>query len=243
MDTAEGLRALLELQAHDTAIDQIRHRRQHHPLRDELASVESETASLTARRQDAGGRLGEVARRQSELEAEVDATARRLAEVDRRMYSGEISASRDLEAMSEQAASLKRRQSNLEDQVLEQMEAREPLDAEVGELDSELARLEARRAEVTGALAEADAELASAERAELGTREEVAARVPAELMERYERLRSRLGGVAVARLDGARCGGCHLTLPATELDRIRHAAPDAVATCEQCGRILVRDAA
>ncbi|HET6795269.1 MAG TPA: hypothetical protein VFH45_12530, partial [Acidimicrobiales bacterium] len=177
MDTAEGLRALLELQAHDTAIDQIRHRRQHHPLRDELASVEAEAAGLTLRRQDVADRVGEVARRQSELEAEVDTTARRLADIDRRMYSGEISASRDLEAMSEQASSLKRRQSNLEDQVLEQMEAREPMDAELAELDRELARLEGRRAEVSAALAEADAELAASEQSEQAARRAVAERV------------------------------------------------------------------
>jgi predicted nucleic acid-binding Zn-ribbon protein len=43
----------------------------------------------------------------------------------------------------------------------------------------------------------------------------------------------------VARLAGARCGGCHLTLPATELDGIRRAPPDTVSRCEQCNRILV----
>ena len=35
------------------------------------------------------------------------------------------------------------------------------------------------------------------------------------------------------------CSGCHLTLPATEIDRIKKAPPDAFFTCDQCGRILV----
>ena len=34
--------------------------------------------------------------------------------------------------------------------------------------------------------------------------------------------------------------GCHLALSAMELDRIRHAPPDVVCHCEECGRILVR---
>jgi predicted nucleic acid-binding Zn-ribbon protein len=46
--------------------------------------------------------------------------------------------------------------------------------------------------------------------------------------------------VGAARVVGSSCGGCHLTLPATELDRIRRAEPDALVTCDQCGRILVR---
>jgi hypothetical protein len=36
------------------------------------------------------------------------------------------------------------------------------------------------------------------------------------------------------------CSGCHLTLPAMEVDRIRKAPADEVITCDQCGRILVR---
>jgi predicted nucleic acid-binding Zn-ribbon protein len=63
--------------------------------------------------------------------------------------------------------------------------------------------------------------------------------IPAPLLDRYERLRTKLGGVAVATLDGARCTGCNLTLPTLELERVRGAAPDAIVECEQCGRILV----
>jgi predicted nucleic acid-binding Zn-ribbon protein len=64
--------------------------------------------------------------------------------------------------------------------------------------------------------------------------------LPADLAATYERLRSQLGGIGAAKLVGSSCGGCHLALPATELDRIRHAAPDALVYCDQCGRILVR---
>ena len=37
-----------------------------------------------------------------------------------------------------------------------------------------------------------------------------------------------------------RCGGCHLALPATEVDRVRKEPADALIRCEQCDRILVR---
>ena len=49
----------------------------------------------------------------------------------------------------------------------------------------------------------------------------VAAGIDAVHVERYERLRARFGGVAVARLDGKRCGGCHLDLSRGELDEVR----------------------
>ena len=71
------------------------------------------------------------------------------------------------------------------------------------------------------------------------TRDETAGRVPAELAASYERLRAKLGGIGAARLVAGACSGCHLQLPAGELYRLRHSAPDSVVYCDQCGRILV----
>ena len=82
---------------------------------------------------------------------------------------------------------------------------------------------------------EIDVELAS----ELEARAAAAASIPADLMTQYERLRATQGGVGAARLLNGRCSGCHLTLPATELDRLRREEPDTVVLCDQCGRILV----
>ena len=82
-------------------------------------------------------------------------------------------------------------------------------------------------------------DLRAAIEAEEAVRAEVAAGLPAELAERYERLRTHLGGVGAARLVGDRCEGCHLTLPSMELERIHHLPADTFATCPQCDRILV----
>ena len=46
--------------------------------------------------------------------------------------------------------------------------------------------------------------------------------IPADLLASYERIRSSNHGAGVARLIGNTCQGCRLTIPATEVDRIRH---------------------
>ena len=74
-------------------------------------------------------------------------------------------------------------------------------------------------AELAAAEAEIDAEMA--EVVTPSGRHRRRASTPT-LLERYEQLRHDLGGIAVARLVGTNCGGCHLTLSAVELDRIRH---------------------
>jgi predicted nucleic acid-binding Zn-ribbon protein len=136
-------------------------------------------------------------------------------------------------------ASLKRHRSDIEDRVLEAMQDREPLDSEVAKLQEQRVTLESEAEQLRQAIAaqtqEIDAELAT----ELAARAAAAAGVPEDLLSQYERLRTKQGGIGAARLVNGRCSGCHLTLPATELDRIRREAPDTLVLCDQCGRILV----
>ena len=89
---------------------------------------------------------------------------------------------------------------------------------------------------LTAAAAEIDGEVAELE----VRRSEVRDGVAGDLLDEYERLRSVSEGVAVAKLVGNRCEGCHLTLPAMEIDRIRHLPPDERVHCDECGRLLVR---
>ncbi|HEX2274936.1 MAG TPA: C4-type zinc ribbon domain-containing protein [Acidimicrobiales bacterium] len=231
---------LLRVQEHDTAADRLRHRKATLPALAELAAVEKSLAEVEPALEEASARRAAVAREQRRLEDELAATEARIADLERRLYSGVVSAPRELQAMQADVESLRRRRSALEDDVLETMTDREPLDAEVAELEADRARLDAEGSRLRGLLAEAqagiDAELAGEE----ARRAEAAAGLPADLTALYERLRARHGGVGAAPLVGARCGGCHLTLPATEIDRIRREPPEALVTCDQCGRILVR---
>jgi predicted nucleic acid-binding Zn-ribbon protein len=70
----------------------------------------------------------------------------------------------------------------------------------------------------------------------------VAADVPPDLLDLYQRLRAQHDGVGAAALRRGRCEGCHLSLNTVELNAIRAAGPDEILRCEECRRILVRTA-
>jgi predicted nucleic acid-binding Zn-ribbon protein len=224
------LQALIALQDIDTALDQLRHRRAHLPEGVELAAIDDERAQLRRAAREAAAARDEIAGQQARAEADLAATEGRVEAVSRRLYGGTVAAARELQALAADVESLKARASVLEDQVLELMETRQGLEA-----------LDARRQTAAAALATAEAAV-DGDLARLAARRAEAARaVPADLQAVYDQLRSRLGGVAVARLIGNHCDGCHLTLPAMELDRIRHLPAGELVTCEQCSRILVHD--
>lgn len=231
---------LLELQDHDTRIDQLRHRRTTLPARDELATVLTTTATLEARIAGVRSRRDEQAGHQAALEGQIEASKTRRAELEKRMFAGQVSAPRDLQAMDEEVRHLARHISDLEDRELEVMEVLEPLESDLRAADVERAGLDARATELRTDIAEAEKEIDAELQAELAPRQPLAAELPPELLKRYEALRTKLGGTGAARLVGNSCSGCHLSLPAMEVDRIRKAPPDAVITCDNCGRILVR---
>jgi uncharacterized protein len=233
------LEALLALQDLDTHVDQERHKRANLPEREELAQLERIMSQKQQARSEVASQLAEVASRQEAAERELKATEDRVAQVNSRLYGGTVTASRELQAMASDVEGLRKRASELEDRVLALMEEREPFDTELAELDGQLAELEARQREVLAHLSDAEAELDADIATLTAQRPKAVGAVPEQLLGTYERLKARLGGVAVARLIGGRCDGCHLTLPAVELDRIRHESAGTLEYCEQCGRILV----
>lgn len=232
--------ALLRVQEHDTASDQLRHRRATLPELEQLASVEEAVAGVEKALAEVEARRNEAAGTQRRLEDELAAVEAKIADIEKRLYSGQVSVVRELQAMQADAESLRRRRGALEDEVLEAMSVREPLDAEVAALTDDRGQLDSTAGSLRGAIAEAqaglDAELDVVTRDRAGAAEGL----PPDLVDLYEGLRARSGGIGAAAYANGRCGGCHLALPATEVDRLKREPPDVLVQCEQCGRVLVR---
>lgn len=231
---------LLQVQEHDTAADRLRHRRDHLPELAELRATEDELARLEATLVDVDAKAAEVGKRQRRLEGDLSLLESKLTELDAKLYSGVVSAARELQAMQSEAASMRERRAVLEYEVLEAMGEQETVDEQLGALRVRRDELDAQGSSLRAAVAEAQAEVDRELAAELAARTEAATAIPADVAALYEQLRAHLGGVAAAPLVNGRCGGCHLALPATEIDRLRKEPADSLVRCEQCERILVR---
>jgi predicted nucleic acid-binding Zn-ribbon protein len=232
--------ALLAVQEHDTVTDQLEHRKATLPDRAELERVMTGVADVEARSAEVEGRRHELQRDQQRLEDEVALIREKAVAHDKALYSGTISNPRELQAMQDEIAALNRRIGQLEDQELELMEQIEPLDTEVAELAAERAAADEQAAALRGRIAEAEVHLDEELGANQAERSALAADVPEDLLQTYDALRKRTGGIAIARLVGSNCGGCHLQLSAVEVARLKKLDPDEPANCEECGRLLVR---
>ncbi|WP_431952344.1 zinc ribbon domain-containing protein [Actinacidiphila sp. bgisy167] len=231
---------LLEVQALDSRLAQLEHKRKNLPEHAEIERLGSDVTQLRDLLVAAQTQESDTAREQTKAEQDVDQVRKRAVRDQERLDSGAVSSPKDLENLQREIASLAKRQSDLEDVVLEVMERREGLQERVQELTGRLESVQAKAAESEArrdsALREIDAEGSTV----VKERDIMAASVPAELLKLYDKLRAQSGGVGAARLYQKRCEGCRLELNITELNEVRAAAADEVVRCENCRRILVR---
>jgi predicted nucleic acid-binding Zn-ribbon protein len=231
---------LLAVQDHDTHIDQLVHRSQKLPARAALADLQSQLAGVDGQIAGVDARLTELGRAQQRLEDEIASMRERAGQADKQLYSGSTNNPRELQALQEDIASIQRRITKLEDDELDIMEATEPVEADRQVLAKKRDKLDGAAEKLLAELAEAEAAIEAELEEVRALRSAAAAEVSDELLTEYERMRKGFGGVAIARLVGSMCQGCHLGLSAVEVDRIRHLSLDDRVNCEECGRLLVR---
>ena len=233
---------LLELQAVDSRLDQIDHQRRSLPALAVIAELDAQLSVLGDRIIAAETEVTDLQRAATKAETDVEQVRARSDRDQELLNSGRITASKELENLQHEVASLARRQTELEDvelEVMEQLEgAREYLSGLTAERDVLLARRAVAIDERDVAFAKADAESVDLR----ADRAAIAPHIPAELSALYEKLRADNAGVGAAALRQRRCEGCRMELTPIDIGRIREAAEDEVLRCEECRRILIRTA-
>ena len=239
-ESAESVHPLLEIQEIDTETEQLQHRRATLPLRRDLDAARSEQRGLQHQIDTVGLQRIEVLTRQKRLEDEAAIIQAKADVDDNRLYSGEITAIRDLQALQDEIAGLRSRQGVLEERAIEAL-------MEAEELSDQAEALEEQRAASNERVTVLEAELAAAEGAidaqlaELaGTKTEVTARVEASAVADYERLRQTFGPSTAVTFDPSSGCGCPQQMPAVEVARIKRCAEGDVLDCAECGRLVLR---
>lgn len=232
--------ALLDLQAQDSTIAQLEHRRKSLPEHETIRDLESSLKDLDGRRIESDTRVSDLSRDLRKAEAEVELVRTRRARDEERLNSGAVTNPKDLESLQHELVALERRIGTLEDEELEVMEALEEAQSELSAIEEEIAGLQTQLTASTVARDEAltviEQQLADA-RAE---REIVARNLPDGLIALYDKVRGQYGELGAAPLRARRCEGCRLEINSADLRELAAAAEDEVLRCPECSRILVR---
>jgi len=231
-------RSLLELANLDAELSRITHRSTHLPQREAFERARMQHNAAGDRLAAVRIAVEDLDAQVSRLEAEIEAVRQR-EDRDRSLLASGATDVKQLSDLQHELETLQRRQTSLEDSLLEVMERREELQAQQAVESRTIEALQADLASAQQALDAALAEIDEARDQHSSRRDVLTATLDPDLSAIYERQRAK-GGPGAGPLQGHRCGACRIEIGRGELARISTAADDDVVRCPECGAILLR---
>ena len=232
---------LLDLAAEDVALTQLAHRRRTLPEAAAVEAAEEAERRFSADVVRAETEVRDLGREVKRMESDVETVRAREAKDQKLLDSGSVSP-KEMTNLQHELESLKRRQSDLEDQELELMERLEVAENGLATAQSGLEQARADLERAQQLRDDALADITDSTTRHESARAEVAGAISAPLLALYDRIRTQTGSTGAAMLKARQCQGCRIELYGNELSAVRNADPHEVVRCENCGRILVRTA-
>ncbi|HRW04184.1 MAG TPA: C4-type zinc ribbon domain-containing protein [Caldilineaceae bacterium] len=199
---------------------------------DELKRVQSQVEQLKAE-QD------KWRFEQQRNETELETLATKIEESNDMLMGGSIHNPKELESLQANIESLQRQRSTAETNSVEALYKSEELATQLSNAESKLAEMQESWNTNQTQLTEEDTKLKRAYLVLKKQREQVAERISEPLLQRYEQMRQRKGGVAVATVENDTCSACHVQLPTGVLSTvIDQGKTDKQILCPTCGRLL-----
>ena len=230
---------LIELQLIDTAISHLKIKLANLPEREQITAIHTRLVNTAVELAVVETELADVAIDLRRIEVDVEQVADRIKKDESRLSSG-VGSPKELEQLQHELGTLAKRKSELEDGELEVMLKHDAVKARVDELQNDQVGLKQLELELNIRLENATTEIQSEISIQQAQRAQLAPKIEATLVELYEKVRTSNDGVGAALLVGNKCEGCHLSINAIEIERIKSLPADEIIRCEECRRILVR---
>lgn len=234
MDQATALRRLqdvdLELRRAQKQLDEMPEKRVILQDRRKIAEVEQ-----------LRGKAEQVAKHHRQgaqkLEDESTQLAEKIDTEQTRVMSGEFTTPKEIQHVTREIESLKRRKEKVEIDLLALMERVEKAEGQISKVDKALEQLAKQEKIHVEEFTEKGGSLQSTIKVMKADRKKVAADLPAELLGRYESLAEMKSGLGVGVLIANACTACRMELPAEEVSTLLEG--DDIAVCPTCHRLLI----
>jgi uncharacterized protein len=234
MDTVH---ALIDLQEHDLGIVRLSKQLDEMPEKRAILEARAKIADIAKLKERTDAVVHHFEAASKVLEDTIAQVKAKMDAEQAKFVSGEIVNSKELQAVSKELDSLRRRVEQLEGEELAQMQKREEGLAQAAKIDAALTAGAAKEAELTARFKARGSEILSQIEAEKRARAASIAILPADVATRYEALRAKSAGPVVGVLAEGMCSACRVGLPSTKVEKLLE-GPD-MTSCPNCGRILV----
>ena len=233
------LQSLLELQAIDVRLNNVRARLAGLPQKYTAADVRANGARAELEQAKAS-QLATI-RDRKKYELDVEQWKERVRKY--RDQTAQVKTNEAYKALQHEVELAEAEISKAEDRLLEQMVNAEVFDSRVKVCEKRLKEIEAdvaaERALFDKEKAEAEKDLAALNE----SRARIVADIPENTLEHYTRIAKKHGGIALAELRGENCGVCGTRIRPALLQEMQRGPTEKMYQCETCTRILYLDPA
>ena len=228
------LKYLIELQAVDLRLIEIRERLSRFPKR--LAEVEAGVTSARLQITTAKEALTGSLKDRKTYEIDVEQWKERAKKY--RNQSGEVKTNEAYKALQHEIQNAEDEVSKAEDRLLDRMVAGEDYERQLKAAEITVKQVEAaaniERQKIQAQYNAAQKELTAADAVRAGA----AAAVPEDLVDHYERIGKRHGGISLAEIRGEGCGQCGVHIRPHVIQKLQRPENEEMFHCETCTRIL-----
>jgi uncharacterized protein len=179
---------------------------------------------------------------------ELEALRKRRKEKDKQLQMGqetlkrtrdrllEVKNNKEYQSMLKEIETFETKNSHIEDEIISLLEELDIFENEVKkkekDLDVQRRHYEEEKAKMEDELDSIAKELDGCARKS----EAIRKKIPAELLRKYEQIKTAMRGVAVVSVWKEVCGGCHMSIPPQLYNELQKSA--VLITCPNCSRIM-----
>ena len=228
------LKYLIELQAVDLRLIEIRERMSRFPKR--LAELEGRVTAVRQQITTAKDALTGSLKARKTYEMDVEQWKERAKKY--RNQSGEVKTNEAYKALQHEIQNAEDEVAKAEDRLLDRMVAGEEYERQLKAAEVAVKQVEAaanvERHTIQAEYNAAQKELTAAE----AVRAKAVAAVPEDLVDHYERIAKRHGGISLAEIRGEGCGQCGVHIRPHVIQKLQRPENEEFFHCETCTRIL-----
>jgi predicted nucleic acid-binding Zn-ribbon protein len=203
----------------------------------ELVSTQDEFEKVKEKLNKINGVYAEMESKRKKLEDTVGMQNEKIKNDENKLFSGTITSTKELENYQQEVIFLKQKNSEMEDQILELMIELEEISERVKLAQVEKDKAEANVNRIKSEINEKTEVLKNIVEGVKKRREDVTSRIPDDYLKKYNELKGKKGGIAVAVLKDNFCNVCNMQIPAIAAEEIEDI--DKIYRCPLCGRMAV----
>ena len=223
---------LVKLQGKDRGLDRLRWQIREGPER--LEGLEKELQAFEEDVEADKRRIRDLNKTQREYEAEIENGLACIRKSRGRLMS--IKNNKEYRALLREIEETEKGNADKEDRVLSCLEELETLSKELEAKEKSLSamrdRLETEKTAISKEVVRVREELSDIEK----SREKLVQTIAPQLLAKYEQIKARSGGIAVALVNNATCSECHLSIPPQMFNELQR--QDTLKICPNCQRII-----